>query len=150
MLAIVLGAFPGAAEAKDLAGNLPLHHLVKNKALSKDLLQGFLDSCGVERACVARSRSLDLWAALSRCLLSLLDVGALLTQRGRWIETRLRRRAYADTPNKLGRVPLRELVTSSSFSDQRTHAEVSTLDARPVARLLTGRAGAPSCGQTCA
>ena len=135
LLAIVLAAYPGAAEAKDLAGNrefalararqwqehgeprakafsphqkssrtkasppppyglahanshtsglrfayscsVPLHYLARNRTLSKDLLQVYLDACGGERS-----------------------------------------RAYADTKNKLGRVPLCDLVTSDAFTDQ--------------------------------
>ena len=56
---------------------MPLHYLARNRTLSKDLLQAYLDACGGERS-----------------------------------------RAYADTPNKLGRVPLSDLVTSDAFTDQ--------------------------------
>ena len=75
------------------AGNLPLHYLVKNKSLSKDLLSAYLDACGSERS-----------------------------------------RAYADTPNKLGHVPLRELVTSNAFSDQNLRVMLRVSEEATVKR----------------
>ena len=112
-LALMVKCHPAAARTANRFGKLPLHFLVRNPSLSKPLLAILL--AAYPGAAEAKDLAGNLpmhYLARNRALSKDLLQGFLDACGSE------RARAYADTPNKLGRVPLSELVTSDAFTDQ--------------------------------
>lgn len=134
-LTLMLKCYPAAARTANRFGKLPLHFLARNPTLTKPLLAILLAAFpgAAEAADLAGNLPLHHLArnrALSKDLLQ-----AYLDSCG--VE---RSRAYADTPNKLGRVPLSELVTSDAFSDQHLRVMLSVSEDATLSRDRYGNA----------
>ena len=113
MLTMLLKCYPAAARTANRFGKLPLHFLARNPSLTKDQLAILLGafSGAAEAKDIAGNLPLHYLARNRALSMNLLQafLDACGTERAR---------AYAETPNKLGQVPLHELVLSGAFSDQ--------------------------------
>ena len=134
-LALMIKCHPPAARTANRFGKLPLHFLVRNPTLGKGHLAIVLAAYpgAAEAKDLAGNLPLHHLAknrALSKDLLQ-----AFLESCGAE-----RSRAYADTPNKLGRVPLSELVTSEAFTDQHLRVMLRLSEESTLAKDHYGNA----------
>ena len=113
MLTLAIKCHPPAARTANRFGKLPLHFLARNPSLSRPMLAIVLGAFPGAAEARDLAGNLPLHHLVKNKALTKDLLQAYLDGCGAE-----RARAYADTPNKLGRVPLRELVTSDCFSDQ--------------------------------
>ena len=112
-LTLMIKCHPPGARTANRFGKLPLHFLARNPSLTRPMLAILLGAFPGAAEGKDLSGNLPLHYLVKNKTLTKDLLQAYIDACG--VE---RARAYADTPNKLGRVPLRELVTSDAFSDQ--------------------------------
>lgn len=117
-LTLMVKCHPPAARTPNRFGKLPLHFLARNPSLTKPLLAIGLAAFPGAAEAKDMSGNLPLHHLSRNKTLSKDLLQAYLDACGAE-----RARAYADTPNKLGRLPLRELVISDAFTDQHRERE---------------------------
>ena len=112
-LTLMVKCHPAAARTANRFGKLALHFLCRNPSLTRPMLGIVLGAFPGAAEAKDVSGNLPLHYLAKNKSLSKDLLQAFFDSVG--LE---RARAYADTPNKLGRVPLSELVTSEAFTDQ--------------------------------
>ena len=134
-LTMMLKCHPAAARTANRFGKLPLHFLARNPSLTKGLLAILLGAFSGAAEAKDLAGNLPLhYLARNRALSKDLLQGFLEACGAE------RARAYADTPNKLGQVPLRELVFSDAFTDQHLRVMLRVSEQSTQARDRYGQA----------
>ncbi len=123
MLTLMIKCHPAAARTANRFGKLPLHFLARNPSLTKAILSIVIAAYPGAAEAKDLAGNLPLHYLTKNRVLTKDLLQAYLDACG--IE---RARAYAETPNKLGRVPLSHLVQSSAFTDQHLRVMLRVSD----------------------